>query len=29
MPLWSWMLSWHNFWLDFGGDPWTARTWPG
>jgi len=23
------VLGWHNFWLDFGGAPFTAHTFPG
>lgn len=24
-----WVLSWDNFWYDFGAPPFTARTFPG
>ena len=27
--IWEWALGWDNFWLDFGADPVTARTFPG
>ena len=25
----TWIVSWNNWWLDFGGAPFTAHTFPG
>lgn len=29
MTIWEWAFAWSCFWEEFGGDPITARTFPG